>query len=74
MQLNKNQRIFGVMGLVVIVLMGVYPPWSYDLRREVGSEYRFIWNSFIPSSQILFGMKLFQETLFPEAEENSRNI
>lgn len=64
MQLNKSQRIISLAGITVIVLMGLFPPWTYTYKYEATYSERPAGYSFIAAplspriSSLSAGIKL----------------
>jgi hypothetical protein len=63
MRVNTTQRIIILAGLAVVVLTGLYPPWTHTLKRngtswERPADYCFIARPPIEQDTSVLGLKI----------------
>ena len=59
MALNKKQRAVLLVGLMIIILMGSFPPWTYfNSYREFSAGYTFIVTPPYAPGELGYGVKL----------------
>jgi hypothetical protein len=61
--MNKKQTIISIVGVVVIFIMGLLPPWTYyesdpTTHREMSAGYYFIFAPPAPDDEGILGVKL----------------
>lgn len=70
MDINNNQRLIIMIGMVIIVCMGLFPPWTYTFKAtstysEEPAGYSFIASAPARKSKnLMHGIKIDTSRLF----------